>query len=143
MTRVALMMSIGLLMVARSVASEPLTGKVVTKAKPGVEPAVAIVYATPVTGAAPARPGRFTITQKEKTFLPRVLVVPVGSTVDFPNADPIFHNVFSLSTPGPFDLGLYRAGASKSRVFAEPATYRVFCNIHPQMTALLAVVPSP
>ena len=143
MTRVALIGSIAFLMVASSAASEQLTGKVVTRARPGVEPAVAIVYATPVNGAAPARPGHFTMTQKEKTFLPRVLVVPVGSTVDFPNADAIFHNVFSLSTPGPFDLGLYRAGASKARVFTEPATYRVFCNIHPQMTALLAVVPSP
>ena len=143
MRRVAMTASVAFLAVAASAAAEPLTGKVVTRARPGVEPSVAIVYATPVNGAAPARPARFTITQKEKAFLPRVLVVPVGSTVDFPNADPIFHNVFTLSTPGPFDLGLYRGGASKARVFTEPATYRVFCNIHPQMTALLAVVPSP
>jgi len=84
-----------------------------------------------------------TLTQKDKAFRPRVLVVPMGSTVEFPNLDAIFHNVFSLSAPAPFDLGLYRGGASKRRVFSEPATYRVFCNIHPQMTALLAVVPSP
>jgi hypothetical protein len=51
--------------------------------------------------------------------------------------------VFSLSPPTPFDLGLYRAGASKTQTFASPATYRVFCNIHPQMTALIVVVPTP
>jgi hypothetical protein len=72
-----------------------------------------------------------------------VLAIPVGSTVEFPNQDPIFHNVFSLSPPAPFDLGLYRAGASQKRVFARAGTYRVFCNIHPQMTASIFVVPTP
>jgi hypothetical protein len=81
--------------------------------------------------------------QKNKTFTPAVLGAPAGSTVEFPNQDAIFHNVFSLSSPAPFDLGLYRAGASKSRVFSEPATYRVFCNIHPQMTAVVVVAPTP
>jgi plastocyanin len=57
-----------------------------------------------------------------------VLGVPVGSSVDFPNDDPIFHNVFSLSGPQPFDLGLYRRGQAPSRTFAQPGTYRVFCN---------------
>jgi plastocyanin len=143
MTRVSLTASIVFLMVAASVAAEPLAGKVVTRARPGVEPAVAIVYATPLDGPSPSRPVRATLVQNDKTFRPPVLVVPVGSTVEFPNQDAIFHNVFSLSAPAPFDLGLYRAGASKTRVFSQPGTYRVFCNIHPQMTALLAVVPSP
>jgi plastocyanin len=125
-------------------AADSLAGKVTTRVRPGLEASAAIVYATPVgSPAAPSKAGRFTIAQKDKTFVPRVLVITAGSTVDFPNTDPIFHNVFSLSTPAPFDLGLYRAGASKTRVFAEPGTYRVFCNIHPQMTSLLAVVPSP
>jgi hypothetical protein len=70
------------------------------------------------------------------------MAIPVGSTVDFPNEDPIFHNIFSLSRPEPFDLGLYRAGASKSRIFSQPAGYRIFCNIHPQMTAVILVVPT-
>ena len=63
--------------------------------------------------------------------------------MDFPNKDTVFHNIFSLSTPEPFDLGLYGTGDSKSRVFTRPGTYRVFCNIHPEMTALIAVVPTP
>ena len=83
-----------------------------------------------------------TLAQKNKSFTPSVLAIPAGSTVDFPNEDPIFHNVFSLSRPERFDMGLYRAGASKSRVFSEPATYRVFCNIHPQMTAVILVLPT-
>lgn len=81
--------------------------------------------------------------QRRKTFLPHVLAVPLGSTVAFPNDDNIFHNVFSLSGPEPFDLGLYRAGASRARTFSQPGTYRVFCNIHPQMTAIVVVVNTP
>lgn len=102
-----------------------------------------IVYAEPLDGRAPQRPGRFKLEQRNKSFHPRVLAVPAGSIVEFPNQDPIFHNVFSLSRPGPFDLGLYRAGESKSRTFNAPATYRVFCNIHPRMTAVLLVLPTP
>src|SRR4029453_18186020 len=92
--------------------------------------------------ATPIRAGTFTITQKGKAFSPRLLAVPTGSSVSFPNQDQIFHNVFSLSPPQPFDLGLYRSGASKARTFTEPAVYYVFCNIHPQMVALLVVAPS-
>ena len=101
-----------------------------------------IVYAEPLSGQPATRPKRTRLAQKDKSFTPRVVAVTAGSTVDFPNEDPIFHNVFSLSQPVPFDLGLYRAGASKSRAFAQPATYRVFCNIHPEMTAVLLVLPT-
>ena len=121
----------------------PVTGTVRVQVRDGTTAAPAIVYAEPLDAAAPRKPGTFTLQQKGKTFVPRLLAVPVGSTVTFPNDDQIFHNVFSRTTPGPFDLGLYRAGASKSRTFDQPAAYRVFCNIHPQMTALLAVVATP
>ena len=100
------------------------------------------VYAEPLgRGPAPV-PVRAKLLQRSKAFQPRSLVLPVGSLVDFPNEDLIFHNVFSLSSPHPFDLGLYRAGASRSQTFNEPGFYRVFCNIHPQMTAVLLVVPT-
>ena len=108
---------------------------------PGVTPAPAVVYAEPIDAAAPRGPRRFTLAQKNKTFQPRVLAVPVGSAVDFPNNDGIFHNVFSLSGPQPFDLGLYRAGETRVRTFTAAGTYRVFCNIHPQMTAIIVVAP--
>jgi plastocyanin len=121
---------------------EQITGTIQTKARPGAAAAVPVVYAERLDSPTPDRPGAFTITQKNKAFAPRVLGVPNGSTVSFPNDDPIFHNVFSLSTPQPFDLGLYRAGATKTRTFTEPAVYYIFCNIHPQMVAFLVVAPS-
>ena len=107
---------------------------------PGVA-AATIVYAEALDGGR-AQPGQFKIMQKNKSFLPHVLAVPAGSTIAFPNDDMIFHNVFSLSRPNPFDLGLYRAGTSKDRMFATPATYHVFCNIHPQMSAIILVLPT-
>ena len=124
-------------------AQSPVTGAVKVITRPGIPPQQAVVYALPLDRQAPPRPGSFTMAQKNKTFTPAVLGAPAGSTVAFPNQDGIFHNVFSLSPPAPFDLGLYRAGASKSRVFGEPATYRVFCNIHPQMAAVIVVTPTP
>jgi plastocyanin len=121
----------------------PVSGTVRTTTRPGVTPAPAIVYAEPIDSPAPRQTGQVTLTQRNKTFLPPVLAAPVGSTVTFPNQDTIFHNVFSLSGPEPFDLGLYRAGSTRERTFSQPGTYRVFCNIHPQMTALLVIVPTP
>jgi plastocyanin len=113
-----------------------ITGRIQSKI-----PGPAVVYAEPLNARA-VQPGRFKITQKNKSFIPRLLAVPVGSTVSFPNDDLIFHNVFSLSRPNPFDLGLYRDGESKDRTFSASAVYRVFCNIHPQMSATILVVPT-
>ena len=131
------------LLLAGSADAGPVSGVVRTVARSGAVPAATIVYAEPIDVQAPRQPGRYSLRQKNKTFLPRVLGVPVGSLVDFPNDDLIFHNVFSLSPPQPFDLGLYRSGQSPSRTFTQPGTYRVFCNIHPQMSALILVVPTP
>ena len=127
---------------ASPTAAGPVTGVVRAVARSGTAPATAIVYAEPIDGTPPRSPRRVTLSQKNKTFLPRVLAVPLGSTVDFPNNDDIHHNVFSLSGPQPFDLGLYRSGESRPRTFTEPGIYRVFCNIHPQMTAMVLVAPS-
>ncbi len=131
------------LLMAAPAAAGPVSGVVRTAGRPGVVPAQSLVYAEPIDGAAPRQPGRFTLRQKNKTFAPRLLGLPVGSSVEFPNDDSIFHNVFSLSGPQPFDLGLYRGGESQSRTFAHSGTYRVFCNIHPNMSALILVVPTP
>lgn len=120
-----------------------VTGRVAVRTAAGVSSAPTIVYAEPLDRPAPSRPIVARLLQKEKTFSPAVIVVPVGSTVDFPNQDPIFHNVFSLSPPAPFDLGLYRAGDTRKRTFAQAGGYRVFCNIHPQMTAFIVVAPTP
>jgi plastocyanin len=78
----------------------------------------------------------------QKRFNPRVLVVSKSAAVDFPNADPIYHNVFSVSGANRFDLGLYRSGASRQKEFDEPGLVRVYCNIHPQMVGFVMVVDS-
>jgi plastocyanin len=131
-----------LLLAASSASAGPVNGTVRTLARAGVAPAAIVVYAEPVDAPASRAARHVVLTQKNKTFQPRVLAVPAGSSVDFPNNDGIFHNVFSLSGPQPFDLGLYRAGDTKQRTFTTPGIYRVFCNIHPQMTAMIVVTPS-
>jgi plastocyanin len=127
---------------ASHAAAGPVNGTVRTVARPGVVPSTIVVYAEPLDAPASRAARRVTLGQKNKTFQPRILAVPVGSSVDFPNNDGIFHNVFSLSGPQPFDLGLYRAGETRQRTFTAPGIYRVFCNIHPQMTAIIVVTPS-
>lgn len=92
--------------------------------------------------SADQEPVRYEIRQQGKEFKPRVLAVPVGSTVDFPNHDRVFHNVFSLSAPKQFDLGLYRKGRSRSELFDRSGLIQVYCNIHPHMTAYLWVIDS-
>jgi plastocyanin len=84
----------------------------------------------------------YRVLQHNKTFEPNLLVVPLGSIVDFPNQDPWFHNVFSLYRGKRFDLGLYQAGSEKEVVFDRPGPSFLFCNIHPQMTAVILTVNS-
>ena len=84
-------------------------------------------------------PGRARLDQKNETFVPYVLAVTVGSTVDFPNSDRIYHNVFSLSKPKRFDLGRYPRGQSRSVRFDQPGVVRVFCEIHSHMSAFILV----
>jgi plastocyanin len=84
-------------------------------------------------------PGRARLDQKNETFVPYVLAVTVGSTVDFPNSDRIYHNVFSLSKAKRFDLGRYPRGQSRSVRFDRPGVVRVFCEIHSHMTAFILV----
>jgi plastocyanin len=85
----------------------------------------------------------FTMATQKKEFTPRVLAVPRGATVRFPNEDPILHNVFSLSAGNTFDLGLYRKGTGKSWTFEAPGVARVFCNIHHSMVAYVLVLDTP
>jgi plastocyanin len=132
-----------LLMAASEAAAQSLSGRIEWRARPGSTPAQAVVYAEPLDRTAPASPGKGAIQHRNKTFLPHVIGIPVGSTVRFPNDDAIFHNAFSLSQAEPFDMGLYRGGASKERTFTKPGAYHVFCNIHPQMAAFLVVAPTP
>lgn len=88
------------------------------------------------------KPAKEVLTMKSKAFAPHVLVIGTGTTVEFPNEDPILHNVFSLSGEG-FDLGLYKRPKSGSKTFDKPGVYTVYCNIHPQMSATVVVRDSP
>jgi len=87
--------------------------------------------------------GHAKMEQRGKTFTPHILAIPMGTTVDFPNFDPIFHNAFSNYDGKPFDLGLYPPHTSKSVAFTRAGIVRVFCNIHSQMSAVIVVLDTP
>lgn len=89
------------------------------------------------------RPGHFRMEQKNKSFHPHLLVVPLGSTVEFPNLDPFFHNVFSQFNGKRFDLGLYEAGSTRVVHFDHEGVSYIFCNIHSQMAAVIVTLRTP
>lgn len=104
----------------------------------------AVIWLTPLqTSVSPARLGKFTLLQKNKMFSPHLLVVPTGSAVSFPNADPFFHNVFSLFDGKRFDLGLYEAGSMRTVTFSREGVSYIFCNIHPDMSAVVLSLSTP
>ena len=106
---------------------------------------VAVLWLKPLQetpGAAFTPSQNYTLLQKNRTFRPHLLVIPVGSVVQFPNADPFFHNVFSLFDGKRFDLGLYEAGSTKSVTFSREGVSYIFCNIHPEMSAVVLTLSS-
>jgi plastocyanin len=106
----------------------------------------AVIWLTPFDGSLAPPPDtsrKYTLLQKGKQFSPHVLVVPVGSVVQFPNADPFFHNVFSLFDGRRFDLGLYEAGSSRGVTFGKEGISYIFCNIHPEMSAVVIALSTP
>src|SRR5258708_39349254 len=131
---------------ALPLAAANVTGKVafVTKRGQNPVPAETLVWVEPASGrAVRVMPGTFQITTRNKILVPHVLAIPVGSTVIFPNDDPISHNLFSLSSNNAFDLGLYRKGAGKSQKFETPGIVNVYCNVHPNMSAVIQVMTTP
>jgi hypothetical protein len=94
-----------------------------------------------VPPALPSQPA--VMLQKNKMFTPHVLAIEVGGSVRFPNLDPIFHNAFSNFNGQIFDVGLYKPGSTRTVPFRSEGIVRVFCNIHPQMSAVIAVLPTP
>lgn len=101
----------------------------------------ALVWLEGGVAAAPAR--RVEVLTEDKTFVPRITIVPVGSTVAFPNHDPFDHNVFSTSTPRPFDLGLYGRNQTRTVTFESPGLARIYCNVHARMSAFVLVQSTP
>jgi len=105
-----------------------------------------VVWLEPLAGAPPPAGiagATARMVQKEKTFTPHVLPIRVGTTVDFPNFDPIFHNAFSNYNGQLFDVGLYPPGTTRPVRFARPGIVRVFCNIHATMSAVIVVLNTP
>ena len=105
---------------------------------PDLRRSVVYLESAPSRAFPDLEPQRATLDQRNETFVPHVLAITVGSTVDFPNSDNTYHNVFSLRTPR-FDLGRYAAGRSKSVRFDRPGIVRVFCEIHSHMSAVVRV----
>lgn len=102
-----------------------------------------VVYLKDVTFHGTLPPTRAELRQEHETFLPHVLAITRGSTVDFPNDDPIFHNVFSLSSAASFDLRRYPQGQSRSQQFPKAGIVKVYCNIHSHMSATILVLDHP
>lgn len=102
-----------------------------------------LIYLEPQNAQAAPVPRRAVMIQKGKTFVPHLLAINVGSTVEFPNLDPIFHNAFSSFNGQIFDIGLYPPGQSRSITFRRPGIVHVFCNIHPAMSAVIVVLDTP
>jgi len=104
-----------------------------------------VIWLEPLNGTAalPVASRHAEMIQKDKTFTPHVLAITVGTIVDFPNYDPIFHNAFSNFDGQVFDIGLYPPGTSRSIAFRRAGVVRVFCNIHPTMSAVIVVLRSP
>lgn len=123
-----------------------VSGKVMFLTKRGQNPVMneTLVWLEPLGGKAPKRNGStFTMTTRSKTFLPHVVAVPAGSTINFPNEDPIAHNLFSLTPGNTFDLGLYRKGPGKPHKFDTPGVVNIYCNVHPNMSAVVHVMSTP
>jgi plastocyanin len=103
-----------------------------------------VVSLTPTGAKEPVAPGPMArLLQKDKRFTPHVVAVPVGTAIEFPNRDPFFHDVFSLYHGKPFDLGLYESGSARSVRFTKPGVSYIFCNIHPDMSAVVVALPTP
>ena len=133
-----------LVLAAAPLAATTITGKVILlkKGTPLPDASNAVVWIEGVRGGGSPAASRGQMRSDQKKFAPRVVALRVNGTMDFPNADAIYHNVFSVSGGNRFDLGLYKSGASKDKQFEAPGLVRVYCNIHPQMVGFVMVVNS-
>jgi plastocyanin len=102
-----------------------------------------VVYLKDFVYRGPLAATRAQLRQEHETFVPHVLAITRGSTIDFPNDDPIFHNVFSLSSAAAFDLRRYPRGESRSQQFTKPGMVKIYCHIHSHMSATILVLDHP
>lgn len=116
----------------------------VRHSKSDVGNAEVVVWLTPVERQAEVTLGPAArLLQKDKRFSPHLLAITVGTEIEFPNRDPFFHDVFSIYHGKPFDLGLYESGASRKVRFSKPGISYIFCNIHPEMSAVVVALSTP
>ena len=110
----------------------------------GYELARVVIYieGPELSGDASAAPTQVQVAQLDRRFSPDLVVVPAGSSVSFPNMDPIFHNIFSLSKPKSFDLGSYDKGDTRVVTFPKPGIVAVYCHLHPNMQATVVITPN-
>jgi plastocyanin len=118
-----------------------VTGNDILKAPDFTDKLRSVVYLETAPSGAfeQTDPGHAVMDQRNETFVPHLLAITTGTTVDFPNSDRIYHNVFSLSKTKSFDLGRYAAGRSQAVRFDRPGIVRVFCDIHSHMNAFILV----
>jgi plastocyanin len=102
----------------------------------------AVVFVVGVQAGTPPRRA-VVMDQRKRTFIPHVMVVQLGTTIEFPNNDTVYHNVFSFREGKRFDLGLYPVGTTRREVMSKPGLVRLFCNIHSNMSAFIWVVENP
>jgi hypothetical protein len=147
MKRLLLPVAAAVLLLAADLSAGSLNGRVSFQTKRGQNPAVneTLVWLEPQGNVRVTKrpPAKFQMLTRGKLLVPHVLAVPLGSTVEFPNDDPISHNLFSLSNANGFDLGLYRKGAGKAHKFDTAGIVNVYCNVHPNMSAVIHVMPTP
>ncbi len=146
-TRGALLGALALLLLSADAYSGPagtVVGTIEVQQADGAAKAdrsgIAVYLELPESAPRPAPTSRIAIKQRDLAFDPGFNVVAKGTAIDFPNEDKVFHNVFSLSQPSRFDLGLYKSGESKAVTFNRPGVVDIYCNIHPQMVAKVLVV---
>jgi len=125
---------------AAPVAGAEVSGTTQTAGKPVPD---AIVWLDAPAAPRQVQSKPVVLDQRHLDFHPRVIAIRVGTTVDFPNSDKVFHNVFSFRDGKKFDLGMYPAGTSRPIVFDKPGLSRIFCNIHPHMAAYVMAIDSP
>lgn len=120
-----------------------LTGTLQIDGRPA-SGAFGLITLEPAEGkGTPRTPKHVVLEQRNREFLPHVMAISVGSTVAFPNFDPVFHNVFSTSPAAPFDLGLYKSSEAREFTFPKEGIVRIGCNLHANMSAFIAVVAAP
>lgn len=141
------LLAVLLLLVCAGSHAADVTGTISFMARRGQKPNLAetVVWLEPLDAKKPPKLPVATeqMLTRGKAIVPHVLAVTVGSAVEFPNDDPIAHNLFSLSPGNAFDLGFYRKGPGKAQKFDKPGTISIYCNVHPNMSAVVYVVGSP